>query len=507
MPRDYNKIERDIAVNGFFSEYLPPCFNLPSKVLNRSPSENCDLIPPYSFTMSRYDKNNSRRNIFLPEIGSYIVVRNYIRQNNILKELIEFSESEKISFSPILSTNNSIMKHEQSYDYHIDEDDEASLSNYIDNLSKKIVKAQGAKYVLKLDISNCFTSFYIHMIPAIVLGERQASIEFNKFLKDNSDTSINPQYLKYKKLDKVIRKQNLNRTNGLLTGVLTSKVIAEALLTRIDKELLAEGVKFSRYMDDYEVYLFEDNENEVINIFTTILKKYGFGLNYEKTEKVKFPYYVLKDLQRRFNEGVKHNLTSSDMMELFNTFFQLEEDGVRGAVRYLIKNIETRPLITEESGLFKAYILTILNNDSRSLSKACTILLNQNSKISLNDEDFKLIINLLEQNLNSNNDLEVIWLLYVLIRFKRIKKSNKIIDKILSSDNELAKILLLESKLLNTKRIEIVKSQASSWILLYQLYAKDTISEEEFANRLNLNKNKDMYKKFKTDEISFVTLE
>ena len=100
---------------GLFSEYLPPCFYLDNYILGSPPSENCDYIAPYCFTMSRYTKDNVRRNVFIPEIRSYLVVQNYIKQQSIIKELIEFTESEKFSFSPIIASEDSIIVHEVSY--------------------------------------------------------------------------------------------------------------------------------------------------------------------------------------------------------------------------------------------------------------------------------------------------------------------------------------------------------------------------------------------------------
>mgnify|MGYP001067888215 CR=1 FL=1 len=136
----------------------------------------------------------------------------------------------------------------------------------------------------------------MHMIPAIILGYENANIEYNKFFANKDDPSIGDTYKKYKNLDEIIRKQNLNSTNGLLTGPLISKLIMEAMLTRIDKELIEEDLLYSRYMDDYEVYIFDESEKEVISIFTRVLRKYGFVLNYEKTEIIDFPYYVSENL-------------------------------------------------------------------------------------------------------------------------------------------------------------------------------------------------------------------
>ena len=209
MDRNYTTIEKEIAETGFFSEYLPPCFKLDPKVFMRSPSENCDLIEPCCFTMSRYNGNDARRSIFIPEIGAYVATRNYIRHENIVKEIIQFTETEEASFSPILGRNDSIMRHEQSYNGTTNNLGNIS-SDYIENIAKKIVKSTGAKKILKLDISNCFSSFYMHMIPAIMLGVEGADNDYNKFLKNPDDETISDTYKKYRKLDEVYRRQNLN---------------------------------------------------------------------------------------------------------------------------------------------------------------------------------------------------------------------------------------------------------------------------------------------------------
>lgn len=84
MDKNFKNIYEELKINGFFSEYLPPCFQLDKKMFNYAPPQNCDLIKPYVFNMSRFNLNDSRRNIYIPEIGSYIVLNNHIKQNVIL---------------------------------------------------------------------------------------------------------------------------------------------------------------------------------------------------------------------------------------------------------------------------------------------------------------------------------------------------------------------------------------------------------------------------------------
>lgn len=503
MSRDYTKITKQITLEGFFSEYLPPCFKLNPNVLFNIPPESCDYIPPLCFSMSRFNATNGRRNVFIPEIGSYLVSFNYIRSNNIIKDLIMFCDKSDVSFSNILGPDNSIMTHEQSYnhDYSPVRSEDDSPSFYIQNICKKLIKSSGANKILKLDISNCFSSFYVHMVPAILLGYEKANEEYKR-----TSGTVDPIYIKYKKLDEILRKQNLNRTNGLLVGTLYSRIIIEGILCRIDQELLAEGIKFSRYVDDYEVYIFDDQEGKIISTFDRILKRYGFTLNSEKIESVDYPFYVTENLQKIFKDFSSNKLDTPTLMKLFNTFLTLEQQGTKGAVRFLLKSIEASPIETDERELYKSYLLSILSNDKRSLVKACSLLI-KIGKDRLNDTDTNLLSTQAKQFLANNHDLEVVWLVYLLIKCEKIKKSDELISLICNSENELAKVILLRSDMLNKKNLSTLKENAQSWLLLYELFAADVISKEEFCEKANVKSNLEMYEKFKIKGIHFCSFD
>lgn len=121
MQRKYKDIYREVLLNGFFSEYLPPCFKLNELMFKKPPKSNCDLIQPYSFNMSRFNANDARRTIFIPEIGAYIVLNEYIKNNQILEEITEFIDNNQLSFSKIIMKDGSVRKHEQVYGVEIAE--------------------------------------------------------------------------------------------------------------------------------------------------------------------------------------------------------------------------------------------------------------------------------------------------------------------------------------------------------------------------------------------------
>lgn len=505
MSRDYDKIQKEIALTGFFSEYLPPCFSLDSTVFNFEKGNKCDLIPPYSFSMSRFNGNDARRTIFIPEIGAYLSAYEYMTKENIIQELIEFTESSTHSFSPILGNEDSIVKHEQIYG--LDTDDNVTFtSEYIKNIGKKIVQSSGAKKVLKLDISNCFSSFYLHMIPTIILGAEKTQEQYDLYKKDPKSPLIDPYYIRYKKLDEVIRRQNMNRTNGILPGILSSRIIAEALLTRIDKELDVLGINFARYVDDYEVFLYDDNEKKIISDISKVLKKYGFTLNFEKTEIIDFPYYIVENFNKILANTFEKPISSEELIEIFTIFSNMEKNGVKGSIRFLLKTLEqnSKKIDIEDYSLYKAYLISIMSNNERALTKACSILIDNCELYPLTENDKKIIYKLINNHLISGHDLEVIWLLYLLIKTKNISLGDPIITSILNEQNELAYLILLEFDLLDSNQKETIKQKSTSWIALYEFFANDLITQDELENKLALSKNIKLYKFLKYNNIHFI---
>lgn len=495
---------KNFTIQGFFSEYLPPCFKLDKKALKFIPPNPCDTIEPYCFTMSKYDKNDSRRNIFIPEIGAYLVAQNYMQEKNIIEELIKFTKTENFSFSPVINQDDIIYKFEQSYGEY-DEDIDQVLntpSNYIDNISNKIIRATGAKKILKLDISNFYFSIYTHNIPAILLGLNKAREEYEKTV--NKENNISDIYTKYAELDRVIRQQNLNKTNGLLTGTFSSRLISEALLTRIDKDLKNQNLNFVRYVDDYEFFIYDDDVETIKNKVNNIFRQYGLTINSEKISIEDFPYFVYNNLNKLFKNLYKQNFDNESLTDLFNTFYKLETKGVKGAIRFLVKSLDNSNIKTSISTLYKSHLLTILQNNKRSLIKVCQLLLDMNSKhLKISGDDITLIKKILFNNLEQNNDLEVIWLLFLLINISGINTTDEIVEKISSSNNELAQLLLLKHNLLSEKQKEIIKSNSHSWILNYELFSENLLTKEEFKNKLNLDKSLDMYNRFKTNNVHF----
>lgn len=514
FPFDISKIEKSFMEDGFFSEYLPTSFSLSKNqnidcVFNGSIalSSKSDLIEPISFNMSRFKEDGNRRTVFIPEICSYIYAVKLMKEKNLISDLISTSNSP-VSFSPIVQVSGELTRHERDYATGMSSDDpdtDEMVLAYVPNVLKKLTLAKGAKGILYLDISNFYGSIYTHLIPAIKLGYEEAEKQYKAQKTNNTDPIITEEYRNYVMLDEAIRNMNGARTNGLLTGTMLAQFLAEALLSRIDKELLSANINYVRYVDDYEVFIYNEAQMEKIkNMIISIFKKYFLSINDEKTNYIKFPYYVVENLKKIYSGYTQNRLSDEELMKLFNSFFRMEQEGVKGATRFLIKSIDFN-LKLENKGLFTTYLINTLVNDSRSLVKTCELLIVHKSKTNIQKQDIQIIKELLSQHLDRGNDLEVIWLLYLLKRLNTNKLSAELARKIIYSGNELAIIILLEEypTTITAKIKDECKYQAKSWLLCYQLYFRGYISKDELGSKAKIKHNIDFYAKLKRNNISF----
>lgn len=529
---------------GIFSEYLPEEFNMSCDWnLYSSPASKSDYVEPYKYSMSRMNQGSARRTIAVPDIASHVAMMNYLQDNkSILEEILTISYEDNASFSKIISEEYELMDTDEMYfDSIFDEDlweektlnedmasveEESSYSKYIRNFLKKINISQGAVGILRMDISNFYGSIYTHIMPAIKLGTEMTMKIYNGQIQDDT---LKTDYMKYKKLDEFIRGQNGNRTNGLLVGPFISKVFSEAVLSRVDKEITDAGIAFTRYADDYEVYIYDINrKDEIQGKIESILEKYYLRINNEKLSFEKYPFYIFKNFERIISQIIMDGqlrrgeitlpkdltmeekktakrLEGVDIVELFNKFLELEKSGQKGAVRYLLKAYASKYEVRNKS-LYGSYLLNVLMNDEKALGLASKIIIKefQSGQITIQDGFRDVIAARLSSDLDRENDLEVIWLAYLLKKIK-YPMPEELLNKLFEKGNDLAKILALHEwreRIPEEKLLECFE-KASSWILLYELCLILTGKREEFYKKAGIVKNVQFYDKLLNKKFSF----
>lgn len=517
------RLQASLKYQSLFSEYLPSSFSL-------DPMNDCDIfavpyqdksdnISPYSFTMSNFSANRKRRTIHLPEVTCYLKLIEYMIKNEIIDEMCELSSENQHSFSQIIQSKNgepTFIEHERDYglslpteaELHRELDDDPST--YVYNIATKLNMGYGAKGVLRIDIANCYKSIYTHYLVSIKLGLSESKKQHRLFRADRSKASCD--YKKYSGFDRHIRGLNSNESSGILPGPRVSNYIAEAYLSRIDKDIEDEltsrsinPVRFVRYVDDYEFFIYDERAIQtIISAVELVLNRYRLTVNDYKTEFQAFPYYVIQNFRRLYERYTVNgrDMSPEDMIELFTTFFTMEKDGSKGAIRYLVKTLEDH-IVFQSSELYTTFLFNILVNDDRSLVKVCQLMIRDIDKLDITAGHYLIIQEMLMQNLKSNKDLEAIWLLYLLKKLGHPELDSALIENIACSANDLAKIVLLEEYGLSDGQTQELIDSAESWILLYQLFLRDKICASEFREKSFIHKNLSFYKQLKSKGFSF----
>ncbi|WP_176718950.1 RNA-directed DNA polymerase, partial [Methylophaga muralis] len=212
---------------------LPPCFSTVS------------FTPEIAELLAKLDETSAsgRRKLGYDQV-SYAVTRH----NNVPRTLalihpkaysllVKQIHDNWENLKYITENDRSIIKPHK----HID--GRMLVMNYEDIFSKieaDLKSSFGKRFRVNSDIANCFHSIYSHSIPWAIIGFDVAK---NNMTSGNTHWSDD--------LDIFIRKTKRNETQGIAIGPGTSSVIAEIVLSAVDKELDEEGFEFKRYIDDY----------------------------------------------------------------------------------------------------------------------------------------------------------------------------------------------------------------------------------------------------------------
>lgn len=135
----------------------------------------------------------------------------------------------------------------------------------------------GMSYMLKTDINSFYPSAYSHALPWALVGHALA--------KQNRDSA-----LWYNAVDRGIQLCQRGETRGLPIGPGASSIIAESLLYPIDELLRDKGYRFTRYIDDYTVFLDSASRcDEFLRDLSQALERYALSLNIRKTKVIELP--------------------------------------------------------------------------------------------------------------------------------------------------------------------------------------------------------------------------
>ena len=230
---------RGMVDYGLFSEKVPPCFrssvltdNIPTRlrrIVEETDQKRLKSRIKQTHDYVRYESLrdiNVPRQIGIPHPESYVVQCLALRRHwttvkqHCAKPDIPVSRTyvQRISGQSVF-----VMNYKGPYRFEYEEEDLHDMA--------------GARYVVRADISNCFPSVYTHSIPWAIHGRSKAKGNHSVTLAGNL-------------LDSVTRNTRDGQTNGLLIGPHASNVLSEIILTCVDHQMIRNGYKAVRHIDD-----------------------------------------------------------------------------------------------------------------------------------------------------------------------------------------------------------------------------------------------------------------
>lgn len=279
--------------DGYFPEeyVLPPSFKARRNKLNREPYfDNLNNLKEKEIVNVSYPKTSLTHRIFgilhpkyYHDMVYWLVKDWQLVVNHLFNDEtkiftyslpIPVTKAEDLSLSPIRSGR--------------------MIYEWIEMAERDlIVDAVNYSYLVRTDITNFYASIYTHSIP-------WALHEKNKSRDDKEYTLLG------NKLDRLLQYSNDKKTNGISVGSSLSDLIAEIVLSKVDRDvsLKLKGIEFVgvRFKDDYRILCnSESDAKKILKNISDELNKYNLNINESKTKIHKLPNGLYREHSKRYH--------------------------------------------------------------------------------------------------------------------------------------------------------------------------------------------------------------
>jgi len=153
-------------------------------------------------------------------------------------------------------------------------------------------EAHDYNLIIRTDITNFYNSVYTHSIGWALHGRETAFADKDYNLTGN-------------KIDRLIQYANDGRTNGIPVGPALSDLIAEIILSNIDKKVSQKlkKVQFvaTRFKDDYRILCnSQEDAKTILKVLSDELEKYNLLINESKTKVLRLPEGLYRQHDREY---------------------------------------------------------------------------------------------------------------------------------------------------------------------------------------------------------------
>ena len=313
-------------------------------------------------------------------------------------------------------------------------------------------------YLMKTDISDCYSSIYTHSITWAMCDEEKAKERLNK--KIPLSPKDEDRYIIGDNIDKFIQNMSYQQTNGIPQGSVLMDFIAELVLAYADKELsekLAQteiDYKILRYRDDYRIY--GKTHEEVVKVakaLTEVLSGLNFRLNTQKTT-------ITQDL-------VSDSIKPDKLYYIDNDYKQLEE---------------SKCIYTLQKHLLRIHKLSLEHPNSGSLQKAMSFFFKRicnwkDLELFKEGGSTKVLLSILT-NIGYNNPRvyrEYVAIVSKILSYETKEERNKYFGQIIEKFRHLPNVGMLEVWLQRLTIKEEVSREYDEPICKYAAGLKNSI--------------------------------
>lgn len=463
-------IYRTLLAKGYFPKELPPTF-FTEQFAQYATSRNGRSVlgrfrPTNSFTECvTYElalPGGGRRPLALPHPGSYSSLSRLVAQS--FRRLLKKAAGSKCTRSrPI---------------YLSDADRALRPATKPSNLAReRAVVRGGARYVLKVDISQFYPSLYTHAIGWAIDPKLRNRVNWK-----------NSTFLG-KKIDQALMDLQGKISQGIPVGNDISFLLAEVVLAEVDKALRLPHRTAIRWFDDYEIACesIEEAERWLARL-QSAMTAFRLKLNPSKTRIISLPDAALDGWQSELIEAARRQLTRpSEMLSFFDRAFRLRAANEDAPVlNYALGLLfRLRAPVDHVANIAQSSITQAMLAEPGSAQKGLALLTYWHANgLTLDDELLtRTISQMVVQQRHRGFSSDVSWGLFFCLQ-KGLRLSKKATDALTSCEDNcivLQALHLRDDGLLpknfSSRALALASKQGEldgpDWLLIYEAHRQN----------------------------------
>jgi hypothetical protein len=346
--------------------------------------------------------------------------------------------------------------------------------------SKRAELRSRGRYLLFADLVRFYPSIYTHSIAWALHSKARAKV------------NRSPSLLLGNEIDQLVRNCQDGQTNGIPVGPDTSLLIAEVLLSKVDRKLAKAHLKGFRYIDDYELVF--DSEADALKALSKLesaLLEFELHLNPNKTKVVSLPQQ-LEDPWVAELKGAELDASTSNFRNQLFRFFDRAFESARAhstenVLKYAAGRIANIRVREDHYDMVEDLLIQCARVEAGALPLVLnSILRSRLSTPKRASRRTELLHRLIWEHAPQRHSSEVAWSIWACIALK-FKIPSKLVRAVLEMEESVCALLLLHARSLGLlqapKDLDGLKAvitahglYGSRWLLGYEANVKGWLS-------------------------------